>query len=467
MPCGAPQGQGSSSRGLACRWPRRSWATPASIPPAATSLWPASRSDLWRFQAALEAARTAGDDQARLAALRQAVACYRGPLADGAGYDWAEPYAETARRRALDAWARIAEILQPADPEQALAALEAALTHDPYNEYTYQQIMRLHPYGLLKLTRDAAGRAHYFPAQASIHPGLYFTDAGRALLAHQWPIVAQRDPAELDTAEFLYLFLPKDDAGFAFSSQPDRRHRMGADALIAREDPWLLSFSAYCCPRTPNRFIQDRQNLLSIYHRDSGLILGGGNTKLQPLWSTLTVGDTKLLTPVGAKRDTNLAPDVPLSYTPDHCEITEPAPNRWTQRITAAGAIADLSCEILSDRSLRLTATLVQAAPDGRPAAVHLTFIPYPESPVTFSDGTHADIAAATLWEKTGVTTVGHHNWQLSVPAAARITCPVLPHNPYTTDGHAEPAEGRLVVSLPLGAKEQSHSLTLSVAGPT
>jgi DNA-binding SARP family transcriptional activator len=99
--------------------------------------------DLQEFQAALETARTAADDQARLAALRQAVACYRGPLADGAGYEWAEPYAETARRRALDAWARIAEILQPADPEQALAALETALTHDPYNEYTYQQIMRL------------------------------------------------------------------------------------------------------------------------------------------------------------------------------------------------------------------------------------------------------------------------------------------------------------------------------------
>ena len=83
---------------------------------------------------------------------------------------------------------------------------------------------------------------------------------------------------------------------------------------------------------------------------------------------------------------------------------------------------------------------------------------------VTFSDGTHADIAAATLWEKSGVTAVGHHNWQLTVPAAARVACPVLPHNPYSTDGHAEATEGRLVVSLPLGAKEQRHSLTLSVA---
>jgi hypothetical protein len=54
-----------------------------------------------------------------------------------------EPYAETARRPALDAWTRIAELLEPADPDQALAALETALGHDPFNEYLYQRIMRL------------------------------------------------------------------------------------------------------------------------------------------------------------------------------------------------------------------------------------------------------------------------------------------------------------------------------------
>ena len=128
--------------------------------------------DLQQVPAALEAARTAGDDQARLAALRQAVACYRGPLADGAGYDWAEPYAETARRRALDAWARIAEILQPADPEQALAALEAALTHDPYNEYTYQQIMRLQAAAGPSRRRPPHPRPPGNPARrAGPHPG--------------------------------------------------------------------------------------------------------------------------------------------------------------------------------------------------------------------------------------------------------------------------------------------------------
>ena len=133
---GTPPGHGTRQRNIALRKARDLLRGATGLPAPMWIILTAGRyrldpalaaTDLQQFQAALEAARTARDDQARLAALRQAAACYRGPLADGAGYDWAEPYAETARRRALDAWARIAEILQPADPDQALAALEAAL----------------------------------------------------------------------------------------------------------------------------------------------------------------------------------------------------------------------------------------------------------------------------------------------------------------------------------------------------
>ena len=99
--------------------------------------------DLWQFSGALDEARDAGGDEARLAACRKAAGLYHGELAEGEGYDWTEPYAETARRRALDAWTTIAGILQSRDPDQALAALESALGHDPYNEFLYQQIMRL------------------------------------------------------------------------------------------------------------------------------------------------------------------------------------------------------------------------------------------------------------------------------------------------------------------------------------
>jgi DNA-binding SARP family transcriptional activator len=110
--------------------------------------------DLEAFGAALEEARNASGD-ARLAACRRAVALYHGELAEGTGYEWAEPYAETARRRALDAWTTIAEILQPSAPDEALSALETALSHDPYNEYLYVRIMRL---------QAAAGRPEAAPA---------------------------------------------------------------------------------------------------------------------------------------------------------------------------------------------------------------------------------------------------------------------------------------------------------------
>ena len=99
--------------------------------------------DLWQFTEALDQARHAATDEARLAACREAAGLYHGELAEGEGYEWAEPYAETARRRALDAWTTIAGILAPRDPGQALAALESALGHDSYNEYLYQKIMRL------------------------------------------------------------------------------------------------------------------------------------------------------------------------------------------------------------------------------------------------------------------------------------------------------------------------------------
>jgi len=99
--------------------------------------------DLWQLADALDQARHAATDEDRLAACRTAAGLYHGELAEGEAYEWAEPYAETARRRALDAWTTIAGILQARDPGQALAALESALSHDPYNEFLYQRIMRL------------------------------------------------------------------------------------------------------------------------------------------------------------------------------------------------------------------------------------------------------------------------------------------------------------------------------------
>jgi len=79
---------------------------------------------------------------------------------------------------------------------------------------------------------------------------------------------------------------------------------------------------------------------------------------------------------------------------------------------------------------------------------------------VTFSNDSTTELNADS-WEQTGLTSIAHHRWQLTIPSEAKIKWPVLPHNPYTDNGHAETEEGRLVFSLPLSAEPQSLSLTI------
>ena len=100
--------------------------------------------DLWRMLTAIQAANTASDDQAALAALRDAAERYHGDFANGQHGAWALDYATTYRHQILSVYARIAEILETDHPEQALAALEAAIERDPVNEELYQRVMRIH-----------------------------------------------------------------------------------------------------------------------------------------------------------------------------------------------------------------------------------------------------------------------------------------------------------------------------------
>jgi len=52
--------------------------------------------------------------------------------------------ATTYRHQILSVYARIAEILEADQPDQAVAALEQAIEYDPVNEELYQRIMRIH-----------------------------------------------------------------------------------------------------------------------------------------------------------------------------------------------------------------------------------------------------------------------------------------------------------------------------------
>ncbi|MGI5214852.1 BTAD domain-containing putative transcriptional regulator [Plantactinospora sp. CA-290183] len=99
--------------------------------------------DLWRMSDALAEANTATTGVERVTALRRAVQAYQGPLADGKGYEWIEPYREAVGRQAVDAALALANALTDA-PDEALAVLTTAISHSPYVETLYQAAMRVH-----------------------------------------------------------------------------------------------------------------------------------------------------------------------------------------------------------------------------------------------------------------------------------------------------------------------------------
>lgn len=100
--------------------------------------------DLWRMQDAITAAQNATEPADRIAALRDAVAAYTGPLAQDAPYEWVEPYREDTRRQAVDAHAQLADLLEPDRPAEGVAVLEKAIRHAPDNETLHRAAMRLH-----------------------------------------------------------------------------------------------------------------------------------------------------------------------------------------------------------------------------------------------------------------------------------------------------------------------------------
>ncbi|MFJ9179414.1 hypothetical protein [Streptomyces sp. NPDC102360] len=99
--------------------------------------------DVWDLQWALHQARTAESDDARGAALEQAIDAYTGDLGVDIDSEWAEAPREALRRDVLDAISALTRRLSRRDPGRCLTLMERARVLDRYNEAIYCDIMRL------------------------------------------------------------------------------------------------------------------------------------------------------------------------------------------------------------------------------------------------------------------------------------------------------------------------------------
>jgi len=307
------------------------------------------------------------------------------------------------------------------------------------------------------------------PYHDGVHPanvGFTFTPAGRALLQTLWARMGKESlPADLIACLLMHGQEGTTDASAV--SPPGSLEVMtekGVDrAAVLRRGPWFVCLSAYTAPVPKSRWHQDRQNFVSIFHERAGLILGGGNTKLQPAWSSFTVGDMNLLRHKPGDENPDFVPKGPLLHVPSEARLVR-EPQLGLDLIYGKQTCR-IRIEPKDDRRLELVLS-APVAGDG-PVLAHLTLLPHMKRVLETAGGMKAELGDASIaWAPAEVAgRASHGAARLHLPDTASLFWPALPHNPYRKDGRSEPAAGRIEIRIPFDREHGEHAVTIEVPG--
>jgi hypothetical protein len=216
------------------------------------------------------------------------------------------------------------------------------------------------------------------------------------------------------------------------------------DAEVRREGPWFVALSALTAAPSNVRWIQDRQNFFSVYHDRAGLILGGGNTKLQPRWSNFTIGDLNLLRHKAGDEAPDFTPGAGLVHIPTAARLLDG--KRIGVELDYGGKRGTVALETAGDERMAIEYT------GDKTMTAHLQMLPRMGKQIVTATGKRQVLDATPLrW-----TAAEAGDWielegvRVRIPKDATVIWPALPHDPYKKDGRAEPGQGRVVIDLPL-----------------
>ena len=292
--------------------------------------------------------------------------------------------------------------------------------------------------------------------------GFSFSDIGRGYIRQQWLRMTPAQKADsVDLIASLLLYGEEGETAKAPGSGGDSTFIMeDGRASVINNGPWCAVFSAYACPVYKSRWIEDRQNLISIFHKDAGLILGGGNTKLQPLWSTFTVGNTTLLKHKPGDENPDFTPPAGLNHVPSKADLKKDGQLLHLRY----GAT---SCNVEVKFSANAVHLIYTAENSTNSVEGHVPFLPAVGTGWRTASGKSGTLGEAQLKLSSAETGAWfeHNGWRVELPKQSTLTWPVLPHNPYRKDGHAEVSEGRIVITLPFGKDIGKQEIMVTVLG--
>jgi hypothetical protein len=235
-------------------------------------------------------------------------------------------------------------------------------------------------------------------------------------------------------------YRPGPEAPIAEDDRPYRIHDPG-HSLIRREQGWFTCLSGIVTPPVESRWGQDRQSFLSVWNERTGLIVGGGNSKHQPEWSTFAVGEGE-----------------GLVYLPDSADL-HPGEDRDAVSLTYAGQSCTAEVAVQGDE--RLKVRLVGAP--GAPTVAHLVVKLRLGEALRTSAGYEFEVdeTCIDLRGETPGTWIEHNGWRLYLPLGSQFAWPVLPFNPYAADDAAPLDEAAAILTVPVG--EQGTTVAIEV----
>jgi hypothetical protein len=263
--------------------------------------------------------------------------------------------------------------------------------------------------------------------------GFTFSPEGRSYLARQ--LALHRDRISADEAASLLLW-GEEGEGAPETAGGDFDYTLpSGDAAVRRRGPWFLVVSGLTASQSDSRWIQDRQNFVSVYHDKAGLILGGGNTKMQPRWSNFTVGNVDLLQHKPGDENPQFLVPPGLVHVPSRARVLRG--DDFGVELDYADHRGRITLKIVSPERLEYT-----WSGDAQMAA-HITLLPHLDQQPKQSGA----------WLEYGGV-------RFHLPDGMTLHWPVLPHDPYRKDGHAEPAQARAVLDGPAGG---SRTITIEI----
>ncbi|MBR4675044.1 MAG: hypothetical protein IKP00_11315 [Victivallales bacterium] len=340
-----------------------------------------------------------------------------------------------------------------------------AMSKDPVVIPALEKAARYHASILFKDGTSAAcldERNGYNTSLTVGNPGFTWTAIGRGFLEQQFNLSAVKRMTFVP--DYLAAMLLHGGTGETISPAElgENGFYLSNNKKLAKltRGEWQLCVTGYACKPTTNRWIMERQNMMDIYLHGRGLVVGGGNTRMQPLLSTFTFGDTSLLVMDNTSTTPNFLPNIPLKWVPDSAEILREGDGLALKMAYGSNKVSVKAIPQTENTKLSLTFTLENAAE--APCEAHLPIM-HKSSFLRLSDGTRLPLGEKL--EMTAEELKGgfiYNGVRYEMPPNSRLCWPVKIFNQYAKDGVARKGSERMVLCIPLG-QEANTSATLSL----